>query len=167
MSAGVNDGDQPTDQTFRGEWWLADRPETRVGGTLTCRVGGLSELEVMGALLLDDEWGSTHVVFGQVHGSPSRITMCSANLVGGSSSGDLTTQRLRCFTVFAGAHVAGGDEATFTAFTVETALLSFWLTRPRPNMSRSDTGVRGISIERPDPINFELEGLGSVSLGWD
>lgn len=169
--------------TAVGTWWLPERSEDRVGGTLNFErgTGGL-RLRLIGSLNADPSVSTELVrkypiIFGEtIDGEPitlrdTRVISSHAILQHLTEDGPkrLESHELDAEEAFYGAHLPLGAETPVRGVTIDLHLLDDWAWARQPfveEMPTDDPWRRQVLYRIPSPVEFEAFG-GTARLGAD
>lgn len=120
------------EHTFRGLWWLPERPEKQIPGQLTLTVTNKASLDLQGALI-DLDWNSDFnpsLILG-LSQSGQQITLykCYLSSHMTHSSSGLSSMMLGAQMVFIGVHFHSEKELRFKGLSIRYAHLEEWLSR--------------------------------------
>lgn len=176
-----------------GEWWLPERPERRIPGTLTVSDDGSAELLVIGEFRSVFEEGETSTsedgkttqvtmtqaaleqagtyprVVGQVGNRYVTLEDCYRTRHDRNLMGGLATERLRCGHVFTGLGFEANEPAEFDGIAVELKWLSHWLQETSIEETHEFSekeGPRSITLKASQlPARVLEMDFGTVTLG--
>jgi hypothetical protein len=153
-------------QEIGGHWWLADRTDHRVAGTLTFDGDKFPELDLFEALTEDREAAEKAIVLG-LSGDAQPVTVqvdfeTDRPRRWSQHGGEIVRQRLGAKFVYMGAYLAGPADREFSRITVSYTDLLEWTGWQGPT-DTSEDAEHAIRFKEPDEIRIEVP-WGTVQL---
>jgi|GEM_PF-6027784 len=154
---------------FHGTWWVAGRPEDKVGGVLRLSPGEVGDLRLYGTFESVATGEQVRILGTCVeHGA---ITLENAVHEGRSfRQPDYVYSTFRVAGALVGAHLNDPSAARFGSAIFQFASLGSWLRLPYPDSGFPDEGAgeaarHSMALEPPSVLTAVVPGLGRVEVG--
>jgi uncharacterized membrane protein len=154
----------------QGVFWVPDRPEHRVSGTLHFTQDGALELRLIGTFGSCLLWETFPLLHGVVENAKCTLFNSAAGRL--KSSRALTVSELRPKLAIIGEHLRSTEEPVFTGAKVRFDCLDDWVDFPAFSVPKADwvseQGLSRFDISRQAELSAEVDSLGcSISLAGD
>lgn len=162
-----------------GEWWLPEKPDTKIAGTFSFDPVTGAELLLIGSFQTQLEmlqalgtWGVTHefpVIFGTtLDGIQFMLCECTQIPVKLNLSSAKYPSKFRPHVVLEGLHGDSVEKTLLTSFTVEISQLQNWYGKSGKKIQPSNLNElrTTITYEKPQPAQVRVNDA-SIILGHD
>lgn len=142
-----------------GIWWLPEKPEEQIAGTLFYSPAEGCILKLKGAFgnkidTPDNKFKKYKYVFGEgFDGNAVTLEKCMDKRF--TSSGALVTQELLATQAYLGFRPINQQEVVFDSVTVKYSVLNKWFLNVKYNSEYSNR-ARSLTITEPEPIKAKL-----------
>lgn len=155
-----------------GFFWLPNRQEKRIPGTLSISDGGRIELETVGNFddngISDDD--EIPIIIGHVEGGDGYVTLidCFYTLKRLIFGGGISRSKIIANTAIIGAAYDEKSEIQFNNFRFRVEKIGEWLELSGVSVEMSkDLSSATINFVKPDNIVFAIEGVGTVEFALE
>lgn len=151
---------------MRGEWWLPDRGDSRIAGTLRFSTEEGPSLDLIGSLWRLQEGirytleaVREEIILGYAQGQDVTLHGCHGFPLPGAPGSTETSWRVG--VVFTGTHFQCPEDIRFTDMTVRYSGLDEWVGQwGFVHRGETEPGERIVHYRQPDPVEVSVEAFG-------